>query len=178
MSLSSKMDIDFSSRYSKHGHGIDVRETYAHLPCQPFWTWVTGKSLNKNKPKTPPETWLKEWQLWLQITWAYLIIIGSVLVSSWAFNSTLPALAKWPIYVMGWVLTVNRTRGLLHTFHYTNHGATLANMKRAKFIATYFMSIPIMHTAWKNYHRLHAQIHHAVKDIYDTAWFSARYVRT
>ncbi|WP_238558802.1 hypothetical protein, partial [Pseudomonas aeruginosa] len=36
----------FKTRYSKYGYGIDVRRTYKDLPCQPFWTWVTGKSLN------------------------------------------------------------------------------------------------------------------------------------
>ncbi len=41
----------FKTRYSKYGYGIDVRRTYKDLPCQPFWTWVTGKSLNDRPPR-------------------------------------------------------------------------------------------------------------------------------
>lgn len=159
MSMSNKYP-DFASRYSRHGYQIDVRQTYAHLPCQPFWTWLTGKSLWSKEPRKPNETWLKEWQLWAQIVWGYTIIILSVLAASIAYHSNLSAWQIWPTYIVSCVLVVNRTRGLLHSFHYTNHGATLANMDRAKTIATLFLSVPIMHTAWKNYHKLHAQVHH------------------
>lgn len=46
----------FKTRYSKYGYGIDVRRTYKDLPCQPFWTWVTGKSLNDRPPRRPRKT--------------------------------------------------------------------------------------------------------------------------
>lgn len=151
---------EFATRYSRHGHGIDVRQTFAHLPMQPFWTWLTGKSLWPHKPRRPQQTWLSEWQLWLQILWGYSVIIGSIVAASLVWNASWPIWQAMPVYVVAWILVVNRTRGLLHTFHYTNHGATIADMKRARTIATCFLSVPIMHTSWRNYHRLHAQVHH------------------
>lgn len=156
---------DFATLHSRHGWGIDVRRTYAHLPFQPFWTWLTGKSLWPHPPCKPQQTWLREWQLWLQIAWGYALVVGSVAMGSVAYHSGWPAAARWVVYILCWVLVVNRTRGLLHSFHYTNHGASLADMKRARWIATYFMSIPILHTAWRNYHELHAQVHHGSRSL-------------
>jgi len=156
-------DPAFATRYSRHGWGVDVRGTYAHLPCQPFWTWLTGKSLWPHPPRRPQQTWLSEWQLWAQIAWGYLVIVGSVLLASTAWN------ASWkfaiPIYVLCWVLVVNRTRGLLHTFHYMNHGATIANMAHARMIAVWFLSIPIMHITWDSYHDIHARDHHGARSL-------------
>jgi hypothetical protein len=151
---------EFATLYSRHGHGVDVRQTFGHLPFQPFWTWLTGKSLWPHEPRRPQETWLTEWQLWLQIVWGYSVIVGSVLMASIVWNAGWPIWQALPVYVVSWILVVNRTRGLLHTFHYTNHGATIVDMKRARVIATCFLSVPIMHTSWRNYHRLHAQVHH------------------
>ncbi|WP_229217794.1 hypothetical protein [Massilia forsythiae] len=157
--------IDFSSKRSRYGYRKDVRKTYGHLPFQPFWTWVTGKSLWDGNPKLARETWLTEWQLWCQIAWSWAVTITSVTVGSAVYHSQLSLWAKVPVYIVVWVLVVNRTRGLLHTFHYTNHGASLADMKRAKWIGTFFMSIPILHTSWRNYHQLHAETHHSRHDL-------------
>lgn len=156
---------DFSTRSSRYGYQCDVRQTYAGLPCQPFWTWVTGKSLWKGAPKAARETWLHEWQLWCQLAWSWSLIIGSVVAASALYHADCNPWLKLPGYVVAWVLVTNRTRGLLHTFHYTNHGATLANMRRAKWIGTWFMSIPILHTSWRNYHELHAETHHSLNDL-------------
>ena len=47
------------SMVSRHGYGwIDVRATYAHLPFQGFWTWLTGKALPTGEPRNPRETLL------------------------------------------------------------------------------------------------------------------------
>lgn len=158
-------DPEYGTRYSRYGYGCDVRATYGHLPLQAFWTWVTGKSLWKKPPRAPRDTLLKEWQLWCQILWSYGITIGSICVGVAVYDSALPLAAKIPVYLIVWLLVVNRTRGLLHTFHYTNHGATIADMKRARWIATLFLSIPILHTSWRNYHQIHAETHHARRDL-------------
>ena len=136
--------IDFSTRRSRYGYQCDVRQTYADLPCQPFWVWVTGKSLWKGAPKAARDTWLTEWQLWCQLAWSWSIIILSVIGASALYHSDAGPWAKLAGYIVAGILVVNRTRGLLHTFHYTNHGASLANMTRAKWTATWFMSIPIV----------------------------------
>jgi hypothetical protein len=155
--------VDYATRYSRHGFGVDVRQTYAHLPFQPFWTWVTGKDHRHLEPRRPVETLLKEWQLWCQLLWSWSIIILSVWLGSLVYHAAdmNPAL-KAGLMVVAMVLVVSRTRGLLHTFHYTNHGASIRNMDRARWIAKYFMSIPIMHLPWDNYHAIHARDHHAV----------------
>jgi hypothetical protein len=154
------------SRHSKYGYSCDVRATYAHLRCQPLWTWITGKSLWKGEPRHPRETLLREWQLWCQLGWAWSIILLSIFVAGRVCGALEVNLGSKAIVVaLCWLLVVNRTRGLLHTFHYTNHGASIANMKRAKWIAKYFMSIPILHTPWESYHTIHAQDHHALKNL-------------
>src|SRR5262249_28298173 len=58
---------DYATRHSRYAYGCDVRATYALLPCQPFWTWLTGKALPKGPPRAPAETLLTEVQLWCQI---------------------------------------------------------------------------------------------------------------
>lgn len=158
--------VDFESRRSKYGYSCDVRATYAHLPCQPLWTWITGKSLWKGEPRHPRETLLHEWQLWCQLGWSWSVILLSIFVASHVYRD--PDINfMWKALSVGlcWLFVVNRTRGLLHTFHYTNHGASIANMKRAKWIAKYFMSIPILHTPWESYHTIHAQDHHALNNL-------------
>jgi hypothetical protein len=157
--------IDYVSLKSRYGFDEDVRASYAHLPFQALWTWITGKSLNSAVPKLPKETWLKEWQLWGQLAWSWSLIISSVLLGAIAHRSEWPLWQKLLVYCTVWVLVTNRTRGLLHTFHYTNHGAGIENMRRARWIATMFMSIPILHTAWRNYHKIHAEVHHSRHDL-------------
>ena len=159
-------DLTYQTKHSRYGYGCDVRATYAHLPCQPVWTWLTGKALPKGPPRSPAETLLTEPQLWCQIAWSWSIVIVCVALASVVYNSDSTQLPlKLPVFVLCWLLVVNRTRGLLHTFHYTNHGASIANMARARWMAKYFMSVPILHTAWDNYHSIHAKDHHSWKNL-------------
>ncbi|MFN6268493.1 MAG: fatty acid desaturase [Alphaproteobacteria bacterium] len=158
-------DQEYATRYSRYGYGLDVRATYAHLPFQALWTWITGKSLWDREPRRPRQTWLTEWQLCSQVLWSWSVVIACVIAGSYAFHSSWPIWAKIAVYVPVWILVTNRTRGLLHTFHYTNHGASIENMRRARWLGTLFMSIPILHTSWRNYHQIHAEVHHATNDL-------------
>jgi hypothetical protein len=154
--------MDYSTLRSRYGYDCDVRGTYAHLPCQPFWTWLTGKDLPKGPPRKPKETLLAEWQMWCQLAWSWSIILIAGFGGALVYND--PDISWWvkvPVMIVSWVLVVNRTRGLLHSFHYTNHGAGIANMERARWMGKYFMSIPILHTPWENYHSIHAKDHHS-----------------
>lgn len=159
-----RYDVDYSTRLSKYARHPDVRSTYRDLPFQAFWTWLTGKSLWDKPPKKPYETLLTEWQLMLQLCWSWSIVIGSVSLCAWLFNHDgggLPWYLLYPLYAVLMVLTTNRTRGLLHTFHYTSHGATLSDMGRARAYATWIMSVPIMHVTWEEYRRIHGVNHHS-----------------
>ncbi len=154
---------NYSTRYSKHGYGVDVRATYAHLPFPPFWTWLTGKDIRRLEPRHPRETLLKEWQLWCQLAFSWSLIVAAVIAGIFVYRSeSMGFMAKAGIIAVVWVIIVGRTRGVLHTFHYTNHGASIADMSRARWIGKYFMSIPILHTPWENYHKIHARVHHAI----------------
>jgi hypothetical protein len=156
-------DPDYSTHHSRHGYGIDVRATYANLPFQPFWTWLTGKHLTHHEPRKPVETLLSPVQLGLQLLWSWSIIALSLMAGYWALHAQDVSLFyRVPVIIVAWVLITNRTRGLLHTFHYTNHGASLKNDKLARFLAKWFMSIPILHLAWSEYHAIHARDHHAM----------------
>lgn len=159
--LRQAVNAAFATRTSKYGYGIDVRATYAHLPWQPFWTWVTGKDLRSLAPRTAKETLLSEPQLWAQIAWSWAIILLTVTAGHIALHSGMPLLPLALVTAACWVLVVNRTRGLLHTFHYTSHGSGIRDIKRARWIATYFMSVPILHLPWDNYRKIHADLHHS-----------------
>ncbi len=150
----------FTTRYSVHGYGVDVRETYRDLPCQAFWTWVTGKSLNSAAPRVPEETLLKDWQMVLHISWAYFVLIGGVLFGDAILHSAWPMWCKIVVSVPVMVLIMNRQRGMLHTFHYTIHGAGVKNRSFAKFLCKWILSIPILHTPWDSYMMIHIRDHH------------------
>lgn len=152
---------DFATRTTRYGYGIDVRATYASLPCQPFWTWLTGKDLRCLPPRSARDTLLREHQLWAQVAWSWSIVVLAVAAGHAALHSSLSAVPFAAVTALCWLLVVNRTRGLLHTFHYTSHGSSIRNLRRARRIATWFMSIPILHLPWDNYRAIHADLHHA-----------------
>lgn len=139
---------------SKYGYGdVDVRATYAHLPFQPFWTWLTGKALVTGPSRPNRETLIPVWKYLLNICKTWAIIIASIAAAVHFDNVIVSALAI--------VFVMNRTRALLHNFHYTSHGAAISNMKLARFVGKYFLSMPIMHTTWHEYLKIHARDHHS-----------------
>jgi hypothetical protein len=150
----------FATRYSAHGYGFNVRETYGGLPCQAFWTWVTGKSLNAAPPRAPEETLLKVWQMLLHISWAYLVLVGGVLLGNAILHSDWSTTAKVLVSIPLMVLITNRQRGMLHTFHYTIHGAGVKSRPLARFLCKWILSIPILHTSWESYMMIHIRDHH------------------
>jgi hypothetical protein len=150
----------FATRYSSHGYGIDVRKTYRSLPAQPFWTWVTGKSLNSASPREPKETLLMVWQMLLHISWAYAVLIGGVLTGNAILNSDWSLPTKILVSIPLMVLITNRQRGMLHTFHYTIHGAGVQSRPLSRFLCKWVLSIPILHTSWEKYMLIHIRDHH------------------
>ncbi len=157
----------FKTRYSKYGYGIDVRRTYKDLPCQPFWTWVTGKSLNDRPPRRPKDTLLKPWQLYLHISWGYAVFFLAVIYGQQLLASQQPLWLKCLLGALIMCLVVNRQRGFLHTFHYTTHGASLENKALARFTCKWILSIPILHTPRDEYVKLHVNEHHS-----EHLWFA------
>lgn len=153
----------FKTRYSKYGYGIDVRRTYKDLPCQPFWTWVTGKSLNDRPPRRPKDTLLKPWRLYLHISWGYAVFFLAVIYGQQLLASQQPLWLKCLLGALIMCLVVNRQRGFLHTFHYTTHGASLENKALARFTCKWILSIPILHTPRDEYVKLHVNEHHSVR---------------
>lgn len=148
----------YASRVSRYGYrGIDVRESFAHLPFQAFWTWLSGKAVQSGPPKRVSETLLSEAQLCLQIAWSWSLIVTSIYVALHTEHVF--------VRVLCIVLVMNRTRGLLHTFHYTTHGASIRNMRLARVLAKLFMSIPILHASWEQYRQLHIVTHHQMRSM-------------
>lgn len=148
----------FETRASRYGYpGVDVRGSFAHLPCQFFWTWLSGKAVPSGPPKKPSETLLTKSQLLLQVGYSWSLIATSIVVGA--------HVESWLVKSVCLVLVMNRTRGLLHTFHYTTHGASVSNMKFARILGKYGMSIPILHSNWEQYRGLHIIRHHQLKSI-------------
>lgn len=143
--------VTLKSKYNTYPG--DIRASYGSLPGQWFWTWLTGKALVAHQPRSPSETLLSPLQLIAHLVWSYSVIICAVV-----FGITYSS--EWWAYPIVWLLVVNRTRGLLHTFHYTTHSASIKNESVARFLAKYFMSIPILHTSWDEYKRIHIRTHH------------------
>lgn len=83
------VDNDYASRYSKHGYGVDVRQTYAHLPAEWFWTLLTGKDHRDLEPRKPKETLLSPLQLCLQILYSWPMIAIFVYLGYWALSQEL-----------------------------------------------------------------------------------------
>lgn len=109
---------EFGTRYSRYGWGFDVRATYAHLPCQWFWTWLTGKYPTQREPRRPAETLLTPWQLGLQLAWSWGLIATSLVLGAVTYRDPDIGLVTKAICTLAlWVVVTNRTRGLLHTFH-------------------------------------------------------------
>jgi len=156
------VDPNYVTRYSRYGRGFDVRATYAHLPFQPFWTWLTGKHLTHHKPRKSIETLLSPLQLGWQLMWSWSVIFASLSAGYWALHATGTTWSvSGVVLVVVWVLVSNRTQGLAHTFHYTNHGASISSFPLARFMGRWFMSIPILYLCWENYQVCHAHEHHA-----------------
>jgi len=160
---SMNLSDSYKTLKSKYGYKkIDVRATYQHLPFQFFWTWVTGKALVTGIPKKPSETLLSMIQFHSQIVWSWSVIFLSIYIGANYSGDYWDSLA---VSIIAIVLVTNRTRGLLHTFHYTIHGASISNRRYAKWIAKYFLNIPIMHTPWSQYQKLHVIDHHKPDDL-------------
>ena len=155
----------YKTRYSPYGYGCDVRETFSHLPCQFFWTWLSGKEYRVFPLRHPRDTLLTPVQLVLQVMYSWSIIGLCLGIGSITYNSSMHTGMQFMIFAIVWLLITNRTRGLLHTFHYTNHGASIKSKRVGKFIATWFMSIPIMHLSWDNYFKIHAVQHHGPSNL-------------
>jgi hypothetical protein len=153
----------YRTRYSKYGYGYSVRDTYAGLPCQAFWTWLTGKSLNGDMPKRPAQTLLKPWQMLLHISWGYLVFFSAVMLGQRILDGAFPLWQQIVLSALLFCLVVNRQRGFLHTFHYTIHGAGVSHRGLAKFLCKWVLSIPILHTPWDQYMKLHVGEHHGLK---------------
>jgi hypothetical protein len=146
-----------SSMVSRYGYGsIDVRATYAHLPCQRFWTWLTGKALPSGPPRPPRGTLYPSVTAFVLETLKSYALLAAALALGVCNNNLL-------IQAACIVVVMNRTRKLLHQFHYTSHGAALANMKVARRLATFFLSLPIMHTTWDEYLKIHVRNHHGMR---------------
>lgn len=149
--------------HSVYGAGEDLRASYAHLPCQPFWTWLTGKG----RPLS--EAGLKAAQAdhgegfliaHLAFTWA---VIGALLVLGKAILAGTFGLAGGGLLLaLGWLLMVNRLRSLQATFHYLTHGAVLKNRQRAQAYARWLLTTPLLYQDWDTYNRTHVREHHNI----------------
>jgi hypothetical protein len=149
--------------YSAHGPAWNVRDSYRHLPCQPFWTWLTGKGL----PMTAQQ--LKAAQAdhnegfllaHLAFTWA---VIGALLVLGKCILAGCFGLAGGALLLaLGWLLMVNRLRSLQATFHYLTHGAVLKNRQRAQAYARWLLTTPLLYQDWDTYNRTHVREHHNI----------------
>ena len=132
--------------------GIDVRRTYAHLPCQRFWTWLTGKAMPNGAPKKRSDVLLSVPSALGIVAANWLAIIGLVLLGALS--------ARWWVSVIVMVLVTNRTRALIHYYHYMSHGLFVRSRRWSRVIAEYLVSIPLLHTPMPAYLRIHTVEHH------------------
>ncbi|MBA1243850.1 hypothetical protein [Pseudomonas japonica] len=149
--------------HSQHGPAEDIRASYTHLPCQPFWTWLTGKGL----PLTDAE--LKAAQAdhsegfllaHLAFTWA--VIGGLVVLGHYILAGSFGVAGGALLLGLGWLLMVNRLRSMQATFHYLTHGAVLKDRQRARRYARWLLTTPLLYPDWDTYNRTHVREHHNI----------------
>lgn len=149
--------------HSQHGPAEDIRASYAHLPCQPFWTWLTGKGL----PLTDAQ--LKAAQAdhsegfllgHLGFTWA--VIAALVVLGHYILAGSFGVAGGACLLGLGWLLMVNRLRSMQATFHYLTHGAVLKDRQRARRYARWLLTTPLLYPDWDTYNRTHVREHHNI----------------
>ena len=147
------------TRYSQYGPRGNVRAAYRRLPCQWFWTWVTGKgiplSAERYKAALQPAS---SSRVALHLLWSWTII-GVAIVLGWRcvesqFYLGIP---------LCWLLIVNRARSLQATFHYMTHGAAMPNRGLARLMATVLFTTPFFYAGWERYGKSHVQTHHHLR---------------
>jgi len=128
----------------------DVRQSFADLPAQWFWTWLTGKPASGQEPR------------WRHKPWTYLAMIaasllGSVMLGLFALDAAPIGLLLLPV---SWILTVHGARALqVSPVHYCVHG-TFSRSERINRIVGEIISTFLMITPYPDYKRQHGEEHH------------------
>jgi hypothetical protein len=149
--------------YASHGARYNLQEEYKQLPCQTFWTWITGKGvalesidqLEFMKPVSFTRTFLHLLGAWLIIGLS-VFFAHSILHTGNLIEASLAT-------TFCWLAVVNRARCLQATFHYMTHGAAMPSTKLAHMLATLFFTTPFFYTGWRNYSRDHVTEHHHMR---------------
>ncbi|MFJ4375595.1 hypothetical protein ACIP1T_23680 [Pseudomonas japonica] len=151
------------THYCQYGPRGNVRASYAHLPLQPLWTWLTGKGLAqpaedlKARMDKTGEAFLL---VHLLFTWACMI--GLVLLGQAVLDGAFHPLLALLLVLGAWVLMVNRLRSMQATFHYLTHGAVLKDKARAQRYARFFLTTPLLYQDWDTYNQSHVREHHNI----------------
>lgn len=149
--------------YSAHGARYDVRREYDALPCQAFWTFVTGKGrlLTREEKVDAMHPLSTPWTL-MHMAVSWLMIVAAVWVGDAAMDSSSPA-----VLVMGvglnWLVVVNRARSLQASFHYMTHGAAMPHRLLARWTATAAFTAPFFYQSWTAYAESHVKTHHHLR---------------
>lgn len=149
--------------YSVHGARFDVRREYDKLPCQAFWTFVTGKGRvlspeDKVRAMRPMST---AWTV-MHITGSWLMIAAALWLGNKALDSTAP-LALVAGVGLSWLIVVNRARSLQATFHYVTHGSAMPHRRLARWTATAAFTAPFLYQSWSAYCDSHVKTHHHLR---------------
>ena len=161
--MSTQERANQGTHYCQYGSQGNVRESYAHLPFQPLWTWLTGKGralapevLKAQMDKTGEPFLVAH----LLFTWA--MMIGLVLLGQAVLDGAFHPLVSVLLVLAAWVLMVNRLRSMQATFHYLTHGAVLKDKARAQRYARFFLTTPLLYQDWDTYNQSHVREHHNI----------------
>lgn len=127
-----------------------VRESFAGIPGQWFWTWLTGKPAPGQESR------------WRHTPWGYLAVTLAGLVGGILLGVTGLALAPGGIVLMpaSWILTVHGARVLqVSIIHYAVHG-TFSSNERVNTIVGEVLSTLLLISPYPEYKRQHGEEHH------------------
>lgn len=162
--MAARLDDSFGTRYTAHGPRYNVRDDYAHLPFQAFWTWVTGKG--RPLPASELDRALRP----LSGGWVLCHLLGSwaaIGLALWAGYRGLHADAGLSTAaaatLLCWLVVVNRGRSLQATFHYMSHGSAMPHPGAAPWAARLAFTAPFLYTDWRAYVVTHVNEHHHVR---------------
>ncbi|WP_321800241.1 hypothetical protein [Burkholderia sp. BCC1988] len=154
---------EYSTRYPVYGYQSDIRSTYADLPCQPFWTWLTGKALRNSIEDGSSDRRMTSWEFFSLVILNYVVIALGIGLGCWVFTASVSLTVKVIASLALIVTIVNRQLNLAHMFHHLAHGVGMNNRAQMQRYFEWLVGVPILHAPLARYKGTHVRNHHGRK---------------
>ena len=129
----------------------DVRETFARLPFQIFWTWLSGKPARGEPRRWKPNAWT-------HFATALASLLAGVGLSTWILLTG--SLVLLPGLLFSWLLIVHGARVLQVTIiHHAAHKNLSGSVRRDRILSEAISTVLVIQ-GFEAYHKDHVGTHH------------------